>query len=63
MRSIGNVYGLIHITKDLDFKSDFGFNLYGQKNNFYSGRELSSLSLNERGVANINNWMRHLLAK
>lgn len=58
LRSIGNVYGLVHITKDLDFKSDFGFDLSGQKNNFYSGRELSSLSLNERGVANINTWQR-----
>ncbi|MEJ7587252.1 MAG: TonB-dependent receptor [Ferruginibacter sp.] len=56
-RSIGNVYALFHITKDLDFRSDFGFNLHAQKNNFYSGRELSSLSLNERGVASINNWM------
>ena len=58
LRSVGNVYGLVHITKDLDFKSDFGFDLSGQKNNFYSGRELSSLSLNERGVASINNWQR-----
>jgi TonB-linked SusC/RagA family outer membrane protein len=58
LRSTGNVYGLFHITKDLDFRSDFGFDLNGQKNNFYSGRELSSLSLNERGVASINNWMR-----
>jgi TonB-linked SusC/RagA family outer membrane protein len=49
---------LFHITKDLDFRSDFGFDLNAQKNNFYSGRELSSLSLNERGVASINNWMR-----
>ncbi len=56
--SVGDVYALFHITKDLDFKSDFGFDLNSQKNNFYSGRELSSLSLNQRGVANINNWMR-----
>ncbi len=58
IRTLGNVYALFHITKDLDFKSDFGFDLNPQKNNFYSGRELSSLSLNERGVASINNWMR-----
>lgn len=58
MRSLGNVYALFHITKDLDFRSDFGFDVNAQKNNFYSGRELSSLSLNERGVASINNWMR-----
>ena len=48
---------LFHITKDLDFKTDFGFDLNSQKNNFYSGRELSSLSLNQRGVARIENWM------
>ncbi len=58
LRSVGNVYGLFHITKDLDFRSDFGFDVYGQKNNFYSGRELSSLSLNERGVASLSNWMK-----
>lgn len=58
LRSVGNVYGLVHITKDLDFKSDFGFDLSGQKNNFYSGRELSSLSADQSGVASINNWMR-----
>ena len=57
MRSLGNIYALFHISKDLDFRSDFGFNLNSQKNNFYSGRELSSLSLNERGIASINNWM------
>ncbi|MEO6001207.1 MAG: TonB-dependent receptor [Chitinophagaceae bacterium] len=56
-RTLGNVYTLFHIAKDLDFKSDFGFDLNSQKNNFYSGRELSSLSLNERGVASIDNWM------
>ena len=56
-RSLGNVYALFHITKDLDFRSDFGFDQNAQKNNFYSGRELSSLSLNERGVASINNWL------
>ncbi len=58
MRSLGNAYALFHITKDLDFRTDFGFDVNAQKNNFYSGRELSSLSLNERGVASINNWMR-----
>lgn len=58
LRSLGNVYALFHITKDLDLRSDFGFDLNGQKNNFYSGRELSSLSLNQRGVASINDWMR-----
>lgn len=58
MRTLGNVYGLVHVTKDLDFRSDFGFDVNSEKRNFYSGRELSSLSLNERGVASITNWMR-----
>jgi TonB-linked SusC/RagA family outer membrane protein len=57
-KSLGNVYALFHITRDLDFRSDFGFDLNSQKNNFYSGRELSSLSANERGVASITNWQR-----
>src|SRR6185369_329365 len=56
--SLGDVYALFHITKDLDFKTDFGFDLNSQKNNFYSGRELSSLSLNQRGVARIESWMK-----
>lgn len=55
MQSLGNVYALFHILKDLDFRSDFGFNLNARKDNFYSGRELSSLSLDQRGVASINN--------
>jgi len=55
MRTLGNVYTLFHLAKNLDFKSDLGFDLNSQKNNFYSGRELSSLSLNERGVASISN--------
>jgi len=53
--SLGNVYALFHIAKDLDFKSDFGFDLNNGKDNFYSGRELSSLSANDRGDASISN--------
>jgi len=57
IHSLGNVYALFHITKDIDFRSDFGFDLNSWKNNFYSGRELSSLSANQRGVASIDNTM------
>lgn len=57
LQSVGNVYANFHIAEGLDFKSDFGFNLNSQKNNFYSGRELSSLSADQKGVASINNWM------
>ena len=53
-QTLGNTYLLFHITKDLDFKSDFGFNLNDQKNNFYSGSDLPHLSQDQGGVANIN---------
>ena len=57
MHSLGNIYALFHITKDIDFRSDFGFDLESRKDNFYSGRELSSLSANQRGVASISTRM------
>ncbi|HRQ51230.1 MAG TPA: SusC/RagA family TonB-linked outer membrane protein [Agriterribacter sp.] len=50
----GNTYLLFHITKNLDFKSDFGFNLNDQKNNFYSAGDLHNLSQDQGGVANLN---------
>ncbi|MEP6724920.1 MAG: TonB-dependent receptor, partial [Bacteroidota bacterium] len=49
----GNTYLLFHLTKDLDFKSDFGFNLNDQKNNFYSGADLPHLSADQGGVADL----------
>jgi TonB-linked SusC/RagA family outer membrane protein len=55
--AVGNVYAQFNITKDLNFKSDFGFSLNSMKNNFYSGRGLSSLSFDQKGVASIENWM------
>lgn len=55
--AIGNAYMQFNITDNLNFKSDFGFGLISRKNNFYSGRELSSLSFNQKGVASIENWM------
>jgi len=54
MQMLGNVYGLFHITSDLDFKTDFGYNLSSQKNNFYSSQNLYHLSADQGGVANIN---------
>lgn len=57
MQTVGDAYALFHITKDLDFKSDFGYNVSSQKNNFYSGRGLHSLSFDQKGVASINTWM------
>jgi TonB-dependent starch-binding outer membrane protein SusC len=55
--AVGNVYAQFNISPDLNFKSDFGFNLNSRKNNFYSGRGLSSLSFDQKGVASIENWM------
>ncbi len=53
LQSTGNTYLLFHITKDLDFKTDFGYNLNEQKNNFYSAQDLPHLSQDQGGVANI----------
>jgi TonB-dependent starch-binding outer membrane protein SusC len=55
-QTLGNTYLLFHITKDLDFKSDFGFNLNDQKNNFYSAGDLHNLSQDQGGVANLNSY-------
>lgn len=55
-QTMGNTYLLFHITKDLDFKSDFGFNLNDQKNNFYSAGDLHNLSQDQGGVANLNTY-------
>ncbi len=51
---VGNVYADIVFSKELDFKSDFGFNLNNQKNNYYSSTDLPHLSQDQGGVANIN---------
>lgn len=50
----GNTYLLFKLAKGLEFKSDFGFNLNDQKNNFYSASDLHNLSQDQGGVANIN---------
>lgn len=49
----GNTYLLFRLTKDLEFKSDFGFNLNTQKNDFFSSNDLHNLSQDQGGVANI----------
>jgi TonB-linked SusC/RagA family outer membrane protein len=56
LQSVGDAYLLFHITPDLDFKTDFGYNLSGQKNNFYSAGDLPHLSQDQGGVANINSY-------
>lgn len=54
MQMLGDVYLLFHIIEGLDFKSDFGYNVNSQKNNFYSSQNLAHLSQDQGGVANIN---------
>jgi TonB-linked SusC/RagA family outer membrane protein len=51
---VGNVYLLFKISKELEFKTDFGYDLRTQKNNFYSSLALQHLSADQGGVANIN---------
>lgn len=56
LQSVGDVYATFHLAPGLDFKSDFGYSVSAQKNNFYSGRGLRSLSFDQKGVATISNW-------
>ncbi|UFH53359.1 TonB-dependent receptor [Spirosoma sp. KNUC1025] len=56
LQGLGNVYMLFHITKDLDFRTDFGANLNWQKNNFFSSQNLAHLSSDQGGVASIRGY-------
>lgn len=55
-QALGNIYLQFHIAKDLDFKTDFGYNLNSQKNNFYSGSDLPHLSADQGGIARITSY-------
>lgn len=57
LQSLGNTYLLFHIAKDLDFKTDLGFNLQSQKNNFFSSQNLAHMSADQGGVANIRGFL------
>ncbi|MDB5147480.1 MAG: SusC/RagA family TonB-linked outer membrane protein, partial [Mucilaginibacter sp.] len=59
LQMLGNIYSLFHITKELDFKTDFGYNLSAQKNNFYSAGDLPHLSQDQGGVANVNAYSNY----
>ncbi|NHA05038.1 TonB-dependent receptor [Mucilaginibacter sp. HC2] len=59
MQMLGNVYFQFKISKELDFKTDFGYNLSSQKNNFYSSLALQHLSADQGGVANINAYQNY----
>ena len=60
LQALGNAYLLFHITKDLDFRTDLGYNTSGQKNNFFSSQNLAHISADQGGVASItNNFNRY----
>ncbi len=56
---LGNIYAVFKIAKDLDFKTDFGYNLNTQKNNSYSSLSLQHLSADQGGIANINEYSNY----
>ncbi|GAA4086667.1 TonB-dependent receptor [Mucilaginibacter panaciglaebae] len=56
---LGNIYATFKITNDLEFKTDFGYDLNTQKNNFYSSLALKHLSYDQGGVANINEYSNY----
>lgn len=53
LQALGDIYFIIHLTKDLDFKSDFGYTAAGLKNNFYSSQDLPHLSQDQGGEAHV----------
>lgn len=59
LQALGDAYAVIHILKDLDFKSDLGYNVSGQKNNFYSSQDLPHLSQDQGGQATINSYYNY----
>lgn len=59
IQMLGDVYALFKISKELDFKTDFGYNLSSQKNNFYSALNLPHISQDQGGIANINAYMNY----
>ncbi len=56
LQSTGDAYMIFHLTGDLDFKTDFGYNLSSQKNNFFSASDLPHLSQDQGGDAWIRNY-------
>ncbi len=50
----GNVFFNFHITKDLDFKTQFGVDLQNNQKDYYSPSDLLNISANQKGVAQIN---------
>ncbi|MBO9637966.1 MAG: TonB-dependent receptor, partial [Siphonobacter aquaeclarae] len=59
LQALGNAYALVHITKDLDFRTDLGYNLSGQKNNFFSSQNLPHISADQGGIAGIRGYYNY----
>jgi TonB-linked SusC/RagA family outer membrane protein len=59
LQALGDAYFTIHLTKELDLKTDFGYNLSAQKNNFYSAQDLPHLSQDQGGQATINSYYNY----
>lgn len=54
--AMGDAYLTFHLAEGLDFKTDIGYNLNAQKNNFYSSTDLPHLSQDQGGDASITNF-------
>jgi len=54
LQALGDAYFVVHFTKELDFKSDFGVYLNQKKNNFYSSTDLQHLSYDQGGQADVS---------
>jgi TonB-linked SusC/RagA family outer membrane protein len=50
----GNMFFNFHITKDLDFKTQFGVDIQNNQKDYYSPSDLLNISANQKGVAQIN---------
>ncbi|MEI3800589.1 MULTISPECIES: SusC/RagA family TonB-linked outer membrane protein [unclassified Chitinophaga] len=55
VHTLGNFYMQFQINKDLNFKTDFGYDQISNKANFYSAGNLPHLSQDQGGVARITN--------
>ncbi|MEQ9443263.1 MAG: TonB-dependent receptor [Cyclobacteriaceae bacterium] len=53
---LGDFYVHLDITKNLNFKTSFGYDLNANKSNHYSGRDLNGFSANQKGYADINTF-------
>ncbi len=52
----GNVFFNFHITRDLDFKTQFGIDLQNTQADYYSPSDLLNISANQKGVASISSY-------